>query len=139
MIFKLIAVSAVVMGLSHTIAREKLFAPLRDRLGGKETWRGYLFSCPYCLSHYLAFVLVPVTGLYPIQVAVQWGWANRVIEWFLASILVTVVAAFMRVIFWFVDEAQALERGQKKRAQEEAQTASIVRRRIERGEERAPH
>jgi hypothetical protein len=37
---QLFAVSAVTMGLSHTIAKERLFAPLRARLGGKETWLG---------------------------------------------------------------------------------------------------
>ena len=50
------------MGLAQTIAKERVFEPLRDRLGNKETWLGYLVSCPYCLSHWLAFVLVPLTG-----------------------------------------------------------------------------
>jgi hypothetical protein len=106
---QLFAVSAVTMGLSHTIAKERLFAPLRDRLGGKETWLGYLVSCPYCASHWLAFVLVPLTGVYFIDVAPDWGLASRIIRWFLSCILVTVVAAFLRVAFYFVDETQGLE------------------------------
>ena len=59
---KLLVVSAVVMGMSHTIAREKIFEPLRNACGGMETWGGYLLSCPYCASHYLAFILVPLTA-----------------------------------------------------------------------------
>ena len=35
---QLLAVSAVVMGLSQTVTKERLFEPLRSRLGGKTTW-----------------------------------------------------------------------------------------------------
>lgn len=103
------------MGLAHTITKEEIFAPWRRVCGGKDRWFGYLFSCPYCLSHWLAFVLVPLTGAYYVHVVVQWGFVTKVLDWFLSSILVTVVAAFLRVIFYFVDETQGLVRRQKKR------------------------
>src|SRR5262245_390949 len=45
-IAKLCLLSLVVMGLAHTVTRERLFEPLRRRAGGKETWLGYLVSCP---------------------------------------------------------------------------------------------
>lgn len=128
---QLLFVSAVVMGLSHTVAKERIFAPLRDRLGGKETWAGYLVSCPYCLSHWLAFGLVPLAGVYPIRLAVEWGVATRILEWFLASILVTVIAAFLRVAFWWIDETQSLVRKQKANVEEETQTERRVRERLE--------
>lgn len=124
-------VSAVVMGLSHTIAKERLFAPIRDLLGGKETWAGYLVSCPYCISHWLAFGLVPLAGVYPIRLAVEWGLASRILEWFVASILVTVVAAFLRVAFWWIDETQALVRKQKAHVEEDTQTERRLRERLE--------
>ena len=107
---RLLLVSAVVMGLSHTVAREKLFDPLRRACGGMSTWRGYLLSCPYCASHWLAFVLVPLTGTYLIRVVPRWGVVSSVLDWFLSSILVTVVAAFLRVAFYLVDERQRLVR-----------------------------
>src|ERR1022692_4645417 len=110
---QLLMVSAVVMGLSQTLTRERIFEPLRTRLGGKETWLGYLVSCPYCVSHTFAFVLVPLTGTYAIDVVVSQGWLSSVLRWFLSSILVTVIAAFMRVAFWFIDERQALIRKEK--------------------------
>jgi hypothetical protein len=112
-ITQLLMVSAVVMGLSQTITRERIFEPLRARLGGKETWLGYLVSCPYCLSHGIAFLLVPITGTYAVEVVIGPGWAADVLRWFLSSILVTVIAAFLRVAFWFVDERQALVRREK--------------------------
>lgn len=135
---KLFLVGAIVMGMSHTIAKERIFAPLRDRLGGKETWFGYLVSCPYCVSHYLAFALVPLLGLYPIRVAVEWGWASWLLDWFLSAILVTVVAAFLRVAFWWIDETQALVRRKKTHEEEETRTERIKRRQLEKGEH-VPH
>lgn len=124
----LVVVAAVVMGLAQTIAKEKVFEPLRTALGGKETWLGYLVSCPYCVSHWLAFVLVPLTGAYHVRVAPRWGIASSILDWFLSSILVVVVAAFLRVGFWLVDESQGLVR---RRQKTEEETTRLVRERAE--------
>jgi hypothetical protein len=113
--FSLLATSAVVMGISHTIAKERLFLPLRERLGGKETWLGYLASCPYCASHYIAFALVPLLGVYPLRTPHAWGALGSVLDWFFSSILVTVIAAFLRIAFYFVDETQGLARRQQRK------------------------
>ena len=120
-VLKIFLVSAVVMGMSHTIAREKIFEPLRTRCGGMSTWRGYLISCPYCASHWLAFVLVPLTGAYGIRVAPQWPYATPLLDWFLSSILVTVIAAVLRVGFYFLDEETRLTKTRKRITQAEAE------------------
>jgi hypothetical protein len=129
---KLMAVSLVVMGLSHTLTRERLFEPLRRRAGGKETWLGYLVSCPYCVSHWIAFVLVPLTGAYYVDVA---GWlgpiAGSALRWFLSSVLVAMLAAFFRVIFYFVDESQGLVRRRQRTEEEEAKTQAETRRALQ--------
>src|SRR4051812_31519724 len=119
------------MGLSHTIARERLFEPLRRRLGGRSTWVGYLVSCPYCVSHWIAFVLVPLTGAYSIDVVVGWRPAALALRWFLSSVLVAILAAFFRVLFYFVDETQGLVRRQQRTAEEEASTRRALRERLE--------
>lgn len=124
----LLVVSAVVMGLAQTIAKERIFAPLRDRLGNKETWLGYLVSCPYCVSHWLAFAIVPLTGAVHVRVVPEWGIVSRLLDWFLSSILVVVVAAFLRVGFWLVDESQGLVR---RRQRTEEETTRLVRERAE--------
>jgi uncharacterized protein DUF1360 len=102
------------MGMAHTITRERLFLPLRERTGGMETWLGYLVSCPYCASHWIAFVLVPLTSTYGIRIPYSWGFFSSAIDWFLSSLLVTIVAAFLRVAFYFVDERQGLVRRQQR-------------------------
>jgi hypothetical protein len=137
-ILHLLAVSAVVMGLAQTIAKERIFEPLRDRLGGKETWFGYLVSCPYCLSHYLAFALVPITGAYYVHATPRLGVLEPVVTWFLSSILVVVISAFLRVGFWFVDETQGLVRRQQRTEEEEAAVRRATRVRLEREEELPP-
>jgi uncharacterized protein DUF1360 len=118
---QLLALSAVVMGIAQTVTKERLFEPLRNRLGGQDTWLGYLVSCPYCASHWVAFILVPLTGIYGIRVQVRWGVLTGLLDWFLSSMLVVVIAAFLRVAFWFVDESQGLVRRQKKAIAEVAE------------------
>src|SRR3954471_4290920 len=126
---QLLIVSLVVMGLSHTIARERLFEWLRLRLGGKETRLGYLVSCPYCVSHWIALILVPITGTYPVSVVPQWGAVSAVIRWLLSAILIAVLAAFFRVIFYFVDETQGLVKRQQRSVEEEVESRKAVRER----------
>ena len=112
--FKLFAVSAVVMGISHTIAKERICEPLREKLGGKQTWLGYLVSCPYCASHWVAFALVPLTGAYYVDVALHLPIVEPVLRWFLSSVLIATLAAFLRVFFYFVDESQGLVKREQK-------------------------
>jgi uncharacterized membrane protein (DUF106 family) len=118
----IVLVSAVTMGLSHTIAREKIFEPLRNACGGMGTWRGYLISCPYCASHWLAFVLVPLTGAYGIRVTPRWPVVSPILDWFLSAILVTVIAAVLRVGFYFIDEEARLAKTKKRITEAEAET-----------------
>ena len=120
-LLKIVLVSAVTMGLSHTIAREKIFERFRNACGGMSTWPGYLVSCPYCASHWIAFLLVPLTGAYGIRVAPQWPVITPLLDWFLSSILVTVIAAVLRVGFYFIDEGGRLAKTKKRVTQVEAQ------------------
>lgn len=124
---QLLAVSLIVMGLSHTIARERICEPLRKRLGGMDTWLGYLVSCPYCVSHWIALILVPITGTYAVHVAPGLGRAAGVVRWLLSSILVAVLAAFFRVIFYFVDETQGLVKRRQRSVEEETEIRKLER------------
>jgi len=120
-LFRLFIVASVVMGASHTIAKERIFEPLRRRLGGKETWLGYLVSCPYCASHWVAFVVVPLTGAYFVDVVPMARPVREVIAWFLSSIFVATVAAYLRVLFYVADMAQGLLRRAEKKEDLEVQ------------------
>jgi uncharacterized membrane protein len=128
---QLLAVSLIVMGLSHTIARERICEPLRARLGGKETWLGYMVSCPYCVSHWIALALVPITGTFAVDVVPRLGPFTGVLRWLLSSILVAVLAAFFRVIFYFVDETQGLVKRRQRSVEEETEIRKAERRRVD--------
>ncbi len=112
---QLLAVASVVMGASHTIARERLFRGLRERLGGKSTWLGYLVSCPYCVSHWVALALVPLTDSYFVRVGSFWPPLSWFLRWILSAIFVATVAAYLRVLFYLADESQGLLRRVEKR------------------------
>lgn len=125
-VFQIFVVSAVVMGLSHTIAKEKIFEPLRERLGGKETWAGYLVSCPYCCSHWIAFAVVPLTGTWVVAVPWDLGPITWILQWFFSSIFVTVAAAFLRIGFYLFDEGQGLLRREIQKVEEETKVVHRV-------------
>jgi hypothetical protein len=97
-------VSLAVMCIANTVSRERIFKPLRARLGGKDTWAGYLISCPYCLSHWLAFALVPLFDLRLLTIPYEWPIVKPALEWFFNSILVVIAAAFLRMIFFSIDD-----------------------------------
>jgi hypothetical protein len=127
-LFPLFAVSAVVMGISHTIAKERICEPLRQKLGGKETWLGYLVSCPYCASHWVAFVVVPLTGAYYVDLAIDVPVLSPFLRWFFSCVLIATIAAFLRVAFYFVDESQGLVRREQVVKEKEAEALPAVMR-----------
>jgi hypothetical protein len=132
-------VCAIVMGLSHTIAKERIFQRVRTALGDKETFCGYLVSCPYCNSHWLAFLFVPLTGTYVVDVAWDLGPATGLVRWFLSAIFVTVGAAFLRIGFYFVDESQGLLRREIVKTEAEAKVAKLEAREVEAEHPSLPH
>ena len=103
--------------------------------GARTPYFGYLFSCPYCTSHWIAFALVPLTGAWYLKVPYDWGWVSAALTWFLSSILVTMVSAFLRVAFFFVDQTQGLIRRRQKHVET---VIEEVEHRIERDEQPRP-
>ena len=67
-----------------------------------------------------------MTGIYGIRVHVRWGVLSTVLDWFLSSMLVVVIAAFLRVAFWFVDESQGLVRRRNKVIEQVAQEDDVT-------------
>jgi hypothetical protein len=87
-------------------------------------------GCPYCVSHWVAFLLVPLTGTYAVDVVPHWGPVSWILRWLLSSVLVTAVAAFLRVAFYFVDETQGLVRRQQKTVEAQTETVRAANERL---------
>lgn len=58
---KLFYLSLITASISFTLAETKLFKPLRDRVNAKNSLLGELFSCGYCLGHWVALILASIT------------------------------------------------------------------------------
>jgi hypothetical protein len=110
MMLRLFLIASLVMGASHTVARERLCEPFRRWCQSRSSWLGYLVSCPYCASHWVAFAVVPLTGAYYVDVVPLPGHLDLVARWFLSSLLVATIAAYLRVLFYVVDVAQGVMR-----------------------------
>ena len=55
---KLLELGLVVGVISVTVTRGSLFEFFRERMWSYGEWLGGLFSCPYCLAHWVAVVVV---------------------------------------------------------------------------------
>ena len=67
-ILKLVLCAAAAASISMTLTKAKVFSPLRQAVKAKSKFLGDLFSCPYCMSHWVSFLLVLVFQPRPIQV-----------------------------------------------------------------------
>jgi len=95
-IIKLVFISLAVSSISMTITKAEIFAPIRNLLGRISKWLGKLFSCPYCMSHWIA---LPFIILYePTITSLDGGWAifDYVLCWFA---VVTLASFWSGLIF----------------------------------------
>jgi hypothetical protein len=74
---------------------------------------------------------VPLTSTYVIEVSPALGVFAPIARWFISSIFITVIAAFLRIAFYFVDESQGLVRREIQKTEAEAKVAQKVARRVE--------
>ncbi len=59
-LFEWIVLSVIVWTVSTTIARARVFRPLRAWVKGRSDFFGEGVSCQYCISHWVAFALTLV-------------------------------------------------------------------------------
>ena len=91
--------SLVTASVSFTITESKLYTPFREWVKKKSGFLGELFSCSYCLGHWVAFGLV---AIYTPKLFEVW--------WLLNYFLTTLVIAWpggIQGIFmcWFMQKA----------------------------------
>lgn len=65
--YKIVLLSLVVGSVSITITKSKFFAFLRNWLDGLSDFLGELFSCPYCMGHWIAIALTVAYQPRPID------------------------------------------------------------------------
>jgi hypothetical protein len=74
-LYNLFELGLVVGVMSVTITRGSLFSNLRDWMWGKGEFVGNLFSCPYCISHWLSLIMVlcgnPLLIIHPYELVLK--------------------------------------------------------------------
>jgi len=83
--------SLVTASVSFTITEMKVFKPFRDWIRKGNNWFGELFSCGYCLGHWIAFILV---AIYQPRLFHTW--------WLLDYFLTALVIAWLAALQWIV-------------------------------------
>ena len=83
--------SAVTASLSYTITETKIFEPFRNWLKGKNEFMGKLFSCGYCMGHWIALALV---AWFQIRIFSTW--------WLLDYVLTISVIAWLSGFQWIL-------------------------------------
>lgn len=87
----IILLSFVTASVSFTVTETKIFAPFREWLGGKSGFLGSMFSCGYCLGHWIAFAL---TAIYQPSLFEAW-W---LLDYFLSGLVIAWLAAFQWIV-----------------------------------------
>jgi hypothetical protein len=87
----ILLLSFVTGSISFTVSEAKLFKPLREWFKSKNRFLGELFSCGYCLGHWVAFVLV---AIYQPRLFQAW--------WLLDYFLTALIISWMGALQWIV-------------------------------------
>jgi len=96
---KVLYLSIVTASIAFTVSETKLFLPLREWIKRKNFYLGKLFSCGYCLGHWVAFALV---AIYRPKLFDLW-W---LLDYFLAALVIAWLAAFQWIVLcWLMKKA----------------------------------
>ncbi len=66
-LIKIIILAFVVSPVSLTITKTEVFKPFREFVKRRNPRLGKLFSCPYCISHWISFVVIGIFHPVPIS------------------------------------------------------------------------
>lgn len=83
----LLIISLAVSTISLTISKSKIFASTREFISDRFEWLGEMISCFYCLSHWVAVIVVTTTHF-----ETKFGWVVTVLAVIcLASIFSSII------------------------------------------------
>ncbi len=83
--------------IAFTVSEAVIFAGLRKRIMGWNTWFGKLLSCGYCTGHWVAFGLV---AIYRPRLLHSWA----PLDYFLTALIIAWLAALQwAVLCWILE------------------------------------
>ena len=90
---KLLLLSVACGSISMTVSKSKFFQPFRRLVKSKSPFFGELFSCPYCVSHWVSILLTIIYFPRPVcsRYAIIDAWISIMMMVSLASVTAFVV------------------------------------------------
>lgn len=83
---ELLILSLATAAISMTVAKAPVFESVRYWFDGRNEWLADLIHCPYCLSHWVAFLAVIVYQPRFVSSGVE------IIDWFVSAMAIVAVA-----------------------------------------------
>jgi len=94
-----IFLSIVTASISFTVTETQIFKPFREWMKKKSPFLGKLFSCGYCLGHWVSFALVGIFR--PPIIKIWWP-----LDYFLIALAVAWLSGMQWVLMcWFMERA----------------------------------
>jgi hypothetical protein len=87
LVIQTVYLSLAVGAMSMTIAKARVFRPLRELITRRSEKLGELISCPYCTSHWVSFIF---TAVYFPRILVT---RFVVLDWFVAAMAVVALSS----------------------------------------------
>jgi hypothetical protein len=92
------AVMAVAIGVvSLTITQATIFEWLREWIADRSEFLGELFECPYCMSHWIALLVMLIYR--PQLLSTGHLWPDLVVSWFALVGLGSLVSGILLRVF----------------------------------------
>jgi hypothetical protein len=99
LIFDWVVAACVTATITLTISRALIFSPLRKFLSSRVPFLGDLVNCPYCLSHWVAFLIATI-----FYEHVRLYSSNYVVNLLIGAFtIIPLSAVFMAIIFKCID------------------------------------
>lgn len=103
--------SLPVAAISVTITKASIFHPLRNWVAEHSEWVGKLFTCPYCMSHWVSFVLV---ACYQPRVFQLWWLLDLILSGFaVVAVSALVSGVIVHLVFAESENRRELEQENK--------------------------
>lgn len=78
-LYQVAVLALMTAAISVTISKSRVFASAREWITARNTWFGELVSCSYCMSHWVAIVLVAIYR--PVMIS-QWMFVDLIVSVF---------------------------------------------------------
>lgn len=101
----LTVLALAVSAISVTVTKSSVAKPMREWIKSRSPFLGKLFSCPYCFSHWVSFIVTAASGVTVID---SWLINFIVMSFAIVALATLCSGAMMRGMLMQEDQIQSL-------------------------------